>query len=167
MGKFLKKLYNLLIINTLDDLRNIKSLYSGTVAAVFGTLFCLAGYFLFTYLALEHSTIISLLGLYAYMTIIVHHVLEIERTKWPDIAHWIPAPVIFVLMLVFFTLLLFVLDTALALSAFMNTSHATLGFSQTILKSLPGLLVLTIPLFCWESLCKYTPIDELVKRYMK
>lgn len=165
--RIMKQTHDLLIINTLENIRNVKGLYSGTIVGVFGVLFCLGGWAVFTFAGIGHSALIATLGLYAYIAIIIHHVLEIERTKWPKIAHWLPGALIFSLILLMFVLFLLILDNALALSAFMRLSHARLGSLWTAFLSLPGLIVLTFPLFEWEALCKHTKVDEFVRRLMK
>lgn len=162
-----ERVYQLVVINTLDDINNVKGLYSGTIVGVFGVLFCLGGWLLFSYTGFEQSRLIATLGFYAYMAIIVHHALEIERKKWPNVAYWIPAPLILALIFLMFVLFLFLFDRALALSAFMRLSNAELGFWGTLFFSLPGLIVLAFPLFEWEKLCENTEVDDIVRRMMK
>lgn len=161
------KVFDLLIINTLHRLGdefNIHGLVSGTVVSIYGIFIGLIAWFLFVPTSLIHSALITQLAVFSYLAILNHHILELVKTRGkelPDLGLRALSTIILVLVY------LFLIDLAIGAGKFLVTLQAAYGVPNTLLWSLPGIVVLLLPLLFWEPLCKVTPVDELVERAFK
>lgn len=176
------RIFNLLIVNSLhriEDEFNIHGLVSGTIVSIYGLAIGLAAWFLFVPLNLIHSALIVRLGIFAYLAILNHHILELIKSRGGESLSKSPvgkAPVGKALPDLFlravatiFLILVYLLlvDTAIGLGTFFITVRTLYGIPNTLLWSLPGLVALVLPLFLWEPLCRVTPVDEIVERAFK
>ena len=76
------RIYKLLIINSLhriEDEFNIHGVVSGTIVSIYGILIGMIAWFLFVPFNLVHSAIIIQLGIFSYLAILNHHILELVK----------------------------------------------------------------------------------------
>ena len=68
-------------------------------------------------------------------------------------------------LLIVLLVYLLLLDSAIGLAKYFLGIQVWASLS--VAKTVPGLLVLALPLFLWEPACRLTPIDNIVKAVMK
>jgi len=161
------RIYKLLIINSLhriEDEFNIHGVVSGTIVSIYGILIGMIAWFLFVPFNLVHSAIIIQLGIFSYLAILNHHILELVKESGKDMAHIFLRVVSTIALIVVYLLLI---DGAIGLGKFFINVRILFGVSNTLLWSVPGLIILILPLLLWEPLCRVTPVDEIVESAFK
>ena len=168
---FLKKIYNLVIINTLEkveDKFDIHGLVAGAIVGTFGFLICWIFSYIFGYY-LPDSQIVVELGIFAYLSIVVHHYFEFRRELWKTLKRPVRKLENFILIMAvgvaMFAIYLMLLNSSIGVLRFYS-GIADQGRLVVFLRTLPGLVVLALPLFTWHQLAKWTPIDDLVRKIM-
>ena len=161
------KILDLFIVNSLHKLGdkfNIHGLVAGTIVSIYGIMIGLVAWLLFVPFSLVHSAVIIKLGIFSYLALLNHHILELIKSQEQDLAHkFMRALGTIVLIIVY----LVIIDIAIGVGNFFMVVRATFGVPNTLLWSLPGLIAMILPLFLWEWLCKITPVDEIVKKAFK
>lgn len=167
----LKKLYNLIIINTLDRIDNINSVVDGVVVSIFGMLLGLAGYYGFGFIGFAYSAQISFLGVVAYLAVGLYHMVEYEREKVRTkrmFSRYIESSLeIMIILLILLFLYVMVFDQIIAVWLAGKLAQEQYGLSMRVLRGLPGLAVLAFPLFAWEKFAEWTPTDEILRKVFK
>jgi hypothetical protein len=156
-------LYRLLVINSLDKLDDLKEMVSGAIVAAFGVLLCFGGYLVFAYAGMPLSAAIAILATYAYLAVMLYHFVRYKKDRREEIkkhyrlfSNTFELTISYVLL---FILYLAVIEKALYVAFFFPETSV----GSTFLAALPGLVVMALPLFVWEPLCDYTPVDEIIK----
>jgi len=155
----LQRIYKLLIINTLDTISEIDTVVEGTVVSVFGVVITGAVWLLFRGTALNFSAEISLLGCYAYLAVLIYHVLKHEKDKKSQdyTAESVRGIVVFMSASVLVLVMLLIVNKALFVA----------GLDGGVRTGLAGIIAILLPLVVWEKLCDWTPVDEIVGRVMR
>ncbi|MFH1786130.1 MAG: hypothetical protein ABH829_00550 [archaeon] len=170
---FAKKIYSLVVVNTLDkahDRFDIHGLVAGTIVSTFGFLICLLASYVFAYNNfLQASGLVAELGVFAYLSIVLHHYFEFKRELWKTLKRPVRKAENILLIagtaMLMVIVYIFLLNSAIGVIRFYRIVAGT-GKLFVFIRSMPGLLVLALPLFTWKQLCKFTPVDEFVKWVM-
>ena len=143
------RIYKLLIINTLDTVSRIDTLVEGLIVSAFGVIITGSASLFFRYAAYDFSAEIATLGFYAYLAIFVYHMLKHEKDRKGYMKWGIVIMSSCLLVLLGFVIL--------------NKAFFIAGLDRGILKALPGIIAILLPLVAWEKLCEWTPVDETIR----
>ena len=161
------RIFDLLIINTLHkigDEFNIHGLVSGTIVSIYGIIIGIIAWFLFAPMSWIHSAVIIKLGIFAYLAILNHHILELIKGRGKGLPNLSLRNISTIILILIYLVLI---DLAIGIGKFFITVRTIYGIPNTLLWSLPGLIALILPLLLWEPLCKVTPVDEIVEKAFK
>ncbi len=167
----LKKVYNLIIINTLERIEEIDTLVKGLVVGTFGILISIIAYLVFNQIGWVFSAEISKLSFIAYLAVSLYHLVAYERSKdrlHGKFGHFLESSieVLIILILIMFLYTL-VFNQLIVIRAISRSIEAQLGTAALILRGTPGLIILAFPLFGWEKFAELTPVDEILKKVFK
>lgn len=155
-------LRRLLTINTLQPIMRIDTLVEGLIVSTFGVLVCLIGVLAFDYLGWVNSGEIAILGVYAYLTVLLYHYAHYKWDKFKErkrlTTKMLNRFTLVVAGVVLIALYLLVVDQAFRIAILFQ------GGKALSVAVLPGLVALAFPLFAWEWLCKVTPVDEIIRK---
>lgn len=166
-----EKFWKLLVINTLDSLQEIDTVVEGLVVGIFGILLGVAGFYYFGYIGLTLSSEISLLSVFAYLAVSFYHIYAYERDKKRTdgsvgivIERSAEILILLIAIMVFYVLIFEQILTIRSVAEMIRNSS---GLMAVLMKSLPGLAVLSVPLFGWEWFAEKTPTDDILKKVFK
>ncbi|MFO7872143.1 MAG: hypothetical protein R6U26_00700 [Candidatus Undinarchaeales archaeon] len=166
-----KKFWKLLIINTLDSIQEIDTVVEGLVVGIFGILLGIAGFCYFGYIGLTLSAEISLLAVFAYLAVSFYHIYAYERDKKRAdgsigrvVERSAEILILLIAIMVFYVLIFEQILTVRSIADLVRNSR---GLMAVMMKSLPGLAVLVVPLFGWEWFAEKTPTDDILKKVFK
>ncbi len=165
------KFWKLLIINTLDSIQEIDTIVEGLVVGIFGILLGAGGFYYFGYIGLTLSAEISLLAVFAYLAVTFYHLYAYERDKrraGGSIARVIERSAeILILLIAIMVFYVLIFEQILAIRTVAEIVRNSRSVMAVFMKSLPGLAVLSIPLFGWEWFAEKTPTDDILKKVFK
>lgn len=165
--KLLRRAYSLITITTVGS-TSIRDLVEGAVIATFGLLACFLGFLVAEYFDSRASSAILTLGALGYLSVLLYHFISIRELRIAGM----PAgggrkrakAVVFLFKLAGVLLLLALLEVGLGTGWMLGNAAKAGGSVGLFMTALPALVILAFPLFFWYQLCKYTVIDDFVRR---
>lgn len=166
-----KRFWKLFIINTLDSIQKIDSVVEGLVVGILGILLGVAGFYSFRHIGLELSAEISLLSVFAYAAVCIYHIYgyekEVKRLEGPvgKVIERAAELILLLIAVMIFYILIF--DQILIIRIVAESVRSSQGILKTLVRSIPGLVILSAPLFGWEKFAELTPTDDILKKVFR